>query len=392
METQRRASIGDVVASMFTAGALPAGLVAGLGDFFSPMGAWAAPLLAGAMALVVLVLFCAYRGLREAVLVKVLNRERAHLWAKPFFQSPVFWSLLVFAGAGIVFGSASRERRDEGGWLASNLDVVSELQTMTGIAERSLAVQEGTLAGVKQLVDIGQTGSASNPRVTLANRGVAWNAFGLDQALVERDMETVALFLQGGMAIDSAVAHPWKLARFFRTYSPEVAAVLVDQRVRIPDAACLPDGTGDSGFLADWLTDDDRLALYAEICDRPSVRDSLAQAAQEQEQRAVEVRKANESVRGDRRGCKVRLKREFPMEKAMALGFPPSIDGNLTTDAPEERVAAGLQVLLQRPGLDDATLIREYAALIESSCDESFFEQPVPEREGVYARALEAFQ
>lgn len=391
MKTQQRASLGEIVAGMFTAGALPAGLLAGLGDFFSPVGAWAAPLLAGVAAMVVLVLFCAYRNLRRAVLPKVFGRARAHLWAEPFFRSPAFWSLLVFAVAGIVFGSVSRERREQGGWLAANLASVSELQEMSGIARHSLEEQQRTRAGVDQLVGISQTGAASNPRVTLANRGVAWNRDSLDDALVNGDMETVALFVEGGMPLAGSIGNASNLSRFFRDYSPQVAAFIVAHADQVPDKACLPMGVGFSGSLRDWLVDDERLAFYADLCNRPGVKAELQGYVSTFNESRAQAGTAAASVRSDRSACRTRLRREFGMERAMQLGFPPSIDGNSTIDAPEERVAAGLALLLNKPGLNDAGLVEGYGKLIDTACDESFVARQPSTADNFYERVLAAF-
>lgn len=317
MEAEASGSPGDVAVDVFRAGALPATLVAGLGDFFAPAGAWVAPLLLGLVAALLLVLFCVYAGLREATLRWLLKPQRAHLWRKPFYRSRVFLSLLVFALVGIVFGSVSQARQQDGGILASRLAPVAALQKMAGIAEETLVEQRRTREGVEQLVGVSRTGLAANPRVTLQNRGVAWTAENLDEALINRDMETVQLFLAGGMGIDQSVDGASDLARFFRNYSPEVAAVLLEHRDRVTEHACLPDNIGFSGTLDDWLVDDARRKLYAGLCDKPGVRGRLQEYAEMEAARRTEVERGNASLQSDRRACKTRLKRDFTMEKAI---------------------------------------------------------------------------
>lgn len=51
-----------------------------------------------------------------------------------------------------------------------------------------------------------------------------------------------------------------------------------------------------------------------------------------------------------------------------------------------------MQILLNQPGLDDASMMRDYATLIDTSCDHAFVERTVPEeKDSFYADVLELF-
>lgn len=139
------------------------------------------------------------------------------------------------------------------------------------------------------------------------------------------------------------------------------------------------------------MTDDVRLKLYADICDKPEVRRYLEERIADETSSSNRIEASNRTVDRDRSRCVERLGRELPMEKAIGLGFPPSIDGNATIDAPEERVAAGVQLLLNRRGLDDASLQDQYASLIRQSCEESFGVREAPPSDGFYRKVLAAF-
>lgn len=387
MESNRLSVFGAAVhATRF--GVLPATFFAVLGDFLSPRGLWLVPLAMGLVALLALFLILLFKPVKIKAMALFGAGERQRFWRKPY---AAYWALLAFAACGVGLGLLSGDKAEQGGVIASNLQVVSTLQRMTGIAERSLEEQTRTRKGVDDLVEIGQTGAAANPRVTLDNRGVDWTAGNLADALQNSDMETVELFLQGGMSIGRAIPNASELGYHFRNYSPDVAKVLTAHADQIPARACLPDGFGFSGSLRDWLVDEERLALYAKICDKPEVRKKIKENADALRASAQETRQSNATVSQDRRQCIVRLKRDFSIQDAIGLGFPPSINGNSTIDAPEERVAVGVQSLLNRPGLDDATMEREYGDLIERSCEESFAERATPAGDDFYGRVLAAF-
>lgn len=391
MEANGSGSPAEVVVDVVKAGALPATLVAGVGDFFAPVGAWVLPLVMGLFAALLLVLLAAYSGMREKILCWLLKPTRSDLWSRPFYRSRVFFSLFVFAAVGIVFGSVSQARQERGGMLASELGQVAALQGIMGVAEESLKEQRRTREGVDDLVDVSQTGRAKNPRVTLRNLGVDWNAANLDEALINHDMQTVGLFIAGGMSISQSVDTAEDLARFFRDFSPEVASVLLDHRDRVTEEACLPMDADYAGSLSSWLEGDARRTFYVALCNKPGVMERLRSYASAEEQRRAELLSANASVSSDRDKCRARLKRDLTIEKAVGLGLFPSVDGNQTIDAPEERVAAALQMLLMQPGLDDRSLVQQYGKLIDTACEESFVERPVPEGEGFYEGVLDMF-
>ena len=117
------------------AAAIPGTLVVLGGDILSPMHVWIVPLVAGVLALFLLLILWSWDAPRVLIRRRIGTKDRLRFWREPFFKSAAFWALALFAAAGIFAGTASQSRASQGGVIASNVQAVAELQRMTGIAE-----------------------------------------------------------------------------------------------------------------------------------------------------------------------------------------------------------------------------------------------------------------
>lgn len=359
----------------------------GIGDFLTPVGGWAWLAAGGCLALLFWILLWIWPGLHGWVKSLFPQGTQARVWRTPFTTSLASGMVLTIAAVGIVCGSISYSRAGEGGLMASSFPMAASMQKMAGIAERSLQEQTRTRKGVEDLVRIQQTGEAQDVRVTLANRGVEWSPGRLDDALMTGDMDTVALFLKGGMSIKTSVGRDSSLGRFFRDYSPEVAEVLKTQAHQVPASSCLPYRIEE---LESWLSDAARIQLYVAICDKPEVRSKLQEMQRADVDWSREVLASNRNVSRNRTDCVSRLQRELPLEKAVLVA-PKYTASSDELNAPEQRVAHALAELTSRPDMDDATLYRRYPAIIKDACEQAFVERPLVSEDGLASRVLAAF-
>lgn len=277
----------EVVAISVKAGALPCTLLSVIGDFFSPKGFWLLPLASGIAALVLAAAFGKFKPLRERILSGFFGTERARFWETPFMWSAASCAMLTFGVVGIVFGCMSQQHRQNGGVLADSMSVVSSLQQLVGVSSASLEEQRKTRQATESLVQLGRTGIAEDPRVTLSNQGVAWSEDSFSEALSSGDVDVVQLFLSGGMRFDHG-----SLGLAFKYLTPELAKVITEHSDLVPTEACVPsyESMGVEvkslrvldGFLRDrdWKLDPKRVKLYAAICDKPEIRSLLGDLAQ----------------------------------------------------------------------------------------------------------------
>lgn len=263
------------------AGALPCSLLAAIGDFFSPIGFWLLPLVSGIAGLVLTLTFAVSDTWRNRALSAFFGPERARLWEKPFGKSAALWAMLTFGFVGVVFGSLSKQHRQNGGLLAEHLSAVSSLQQLVGINVSILDEQKKTRQATEGLVQLEKTGIADNPRVTLSKQGIAWSEESFMEALGSGNADDVALFLQGGMRFTFG-----SLGRAFIHYTPQVAEVIRAHADAVSADACMFGGNesraplGLRGIPAwlynkDWKLDEDRLRLFAAVCNKPEVRQEL---------------------------------------------------------------------------------------------------------------------
>lgn len=274
----------EVIAISAKAGALPCSLLSVIGDFFSPIGLWLLPLASGFVALAsAIVLTKVSTSSRNTAFEKFFGPEQTRLWQDPFKTSAAFWAMSTFALVGIVFGLMSMEHRQQGGVLAGNLSVASSLQQLIGISAATLEEQKKTRQASESLLELEKTGIADNPRVTLSKQGIAWSEDSFFQTISSGNADDVSLFLQGGMRFTYG-----SLGRAFKYFTPQVAAVIRAHADEIPGDACMFNNDGSAlglaglkGWLYDknWKLDDERLSLFAAVCNKPEVRQELESRA-----------------------------------------------------------------------------------------------------------------
>lgn len=172
----------------FSHGALPAGVLGALADFGTPVGLhWFGWGLA-ALYLVALGLFVAFPGARERAYDFMCAPDPAR--RQPFLVNPFALALLagaVIAGGG---GALSYLSRQEGGFLASNVEMLREVQATNLLLAQSLEVQQeisGKLDDVKRE-------TSDNPAKELANLGFEMSPNGVQSAISLGNVEAVDLF------------------------------------------------------------------------------------------------------------------------------------------------------------------------------------------------------
>jgi hypothetical protein len=199
-----------------------------------PIGFWLLPLVSGIAGLVLTLTFAVSDTWRNRALSAFFGPERARLWEKPFGKSAALWAMLTFGFVGVVFGSLSKQHRQNGGLLAEHLSAVSSLQQLVGINVSILDEQKKTRQATEGLVQLEKTGIADNPRVTLSKQGIAWSEESFMEALGSGNADDVALFLQGGMRFTFG-----SLGRAFIHYTPQVAEVIRAHADAVSADACM---------------------------------------------------------------------------------------------------------------------------------------------------------
>lgn len=354
-------SIVGRIRMVVAAGALPGTVLAGLGDFFSPIGGWLVPLLAGLFAALLLV-FLIVRGGAPERLRTVVNDsiETSGTFEGPLHRQPGVWALAVFAFIGIFVGVWSRADSGSGGLLASKLAIVSDMQQITGLMQRGLEEQQRARVAVEGIERTVKRETSDDPRKELANQGIAWNSNGIEDAIRNGDARTLQLFIEGGMKVPPAF---FKLA--LKEFDADVISVLSKNPAAVRSVDCIPQGFGFRSLLNESAV----MEAYIAVCDRPEVenviRDELAQLAAD----SAKQLHANAAVQSSRKSCKKRIATEYPISKIASVAFPGEINGNATVgDIPEELVASKMSIFFLTP-----------RALGENQDQEAFYENAVLE-------------
>lgn len=103
--------------------------------------------------------------------------------------------LLYLLAAALVFGGAayaSEQHRAQGGVLAATFPDLALLQQKLDLLHSDNQQLMRKLDGLKQE-------TSANPRKELANQGISWEQGHFHEAVHHQDVQTAALFLQGGM-------------------------------------------------------------------------------------------------------------------------------------------------------------------------------------------------
>ena len=213
-----------------------ASLVVGVLDVISPIFQ-----LLSVAAVLSLLLFV-ISALSRKYLVQYLSQDS--VWRRVLAPELSFYKVPILIATGTVAvltvtGAAwSKEHRDDGGGLASKIAVVRKVQTELSVL---MDISTGQVAQTKVLESI-RDGESSNPRRALANQGTPWSQDEFRRAVERNDVETSALFLQGGMR--------WKLG-FARTTLEKGYQEIGDQLLAHPKELDLSPGDC-SRFMASF--------------------------------------------------------------------------------------------------------------------------------------------
>ena len=179
-------------------GALPALVLGTLADFGTPVGLhWFSWFLA-ALYLLALALFITRPGARQTAYDLLCAPEEAR--RTPFLVNPFAWALIVGASIAGLGGVLSYLSREEGGFLAANVQMLREVQTTNLLLTRSIEVQEeisGKLDDVKRE-------TSDNPAKELANMGFDMSPDGIKSAIDLGKVEAVHLFADAGTTVSAA--------------------------------------------------------------------------------------------------------------------------------------------------------------------------------------------
>lgn len=216
-EKEKDNKLSKRIGHLASTGGFPAMIVAFAGDILGPKGGWIAVGLIGflAIALAAYLLFSLSNPTAEGRTpwwYKLTNGDKELNWiwdSRPaFFAHGVhviaFFGVLCLFSAGKTYAAL-----DAGGYIGKNIDAVAAAQKQLGISQAMLTEQKKTneqLSSIDAKATNFKKESSDDPRKELSNRGVAWENFRLTRAITSADMQTVELFLKGGMPISTADA------------------------------------------------------------------------------------------------------------------------------------------------------------------------------------------
>ena len=186
-------SASSTLVISFNATLVFGGTLVGVFDFLSPRASLlpiaATVAVIGLLAAIALRRFVAPSLPEDSTFRRALAPE-ARLYKSPVLIATGLLSALMVTGAAWS-GAASAG----GGVLASNFDAARAAQIQIGILK---AVQKEQRQQTAVLEDI-RDGRSNNPRRVLASQGTAWTEGAFNDALRNRDLPVIALFLEGGM-------------------------------------------------------------------------------------------------------------------------------------------------------------------------------------------------
>lgn len=189
------------VRTLLAAGAIPATTISAIGDFFSPRGGWMLPIALGLLALAVLCSLLLI-GTRAAAKVSDGDSDLAGWWDGPRASQLGVWVVATFAASALGFGVLSHARAAEGGVLGGHLGVVADAQRQLGLLTEIEANTGRTADATEAIRDTVKRETSDDPRKEISNRGQEWTEKGFLESIRREDLESVALYLEGGMSID----------------------------------------------------------------------------------------------------------------------------------------------------------------------------------------------
>jgi hypothetical protein len=283
------------IAHLASTGGFPAMVVAFAGDVLGPRGGWIAVGLLGFLAIVIAAyLLFSLSNLpadgRIPWWYKLTSGDKELSWI--WGSQPVFFAhgihVVAFFGVLCLFSAGKTySALDSGGYIGKNIDAVAAAQKQLGISQAMLNEQKKTneqLASIDAKATNFKKENSDDPRKELSNRGVAWENFRLTRAIASADVQTVELFLKGGMPIATADA----VAAFEGSNQP-VRELLVAHKELFSPQNC-------EGFVSrlklNAVLSADRSAagMFVKLCSNPETRSYLEkklEQATEQQARAV---------------------------------------------------------------------------------------------------------
>jgi hypothetical protein len=169
------------------------GLIA---DFFMPVAPYGIYL--GFAALILLLISL---GL---FFIPATDRKLGELMGDSWYL-PSFVLLLLFTVSMFGFYYMGKSAPGTNGYLAGSFEELSKLQSEILESTKKIESNTATTAeNTRYIADTVKKEISDNPRKELANRGIGWSEDNLMQAVMRGDIETIELFLSGGMSLSNS--------------------------------------------------------------------------------------------------------------------------------------------------------------------------------------------
>ena len=137
--------------------------------------------------------------------VKLTNRWLTTFLGE-YWSGPTRWVLFISSLMMIVTYSISSNQADNGGYLASKSETISNIQKELGIiTELTKKIEDNTRRTAESTEKISsqienvKKEVSSDPRKEVANLGLSWDVDAFSKALMSGDLKLIELFLAGGM-------------------------------------------------------------------------------------------------------------------------------------------------------------------------------------------------
>lgn len=194
------------VKSLLQVAGTPALMLAVFGDFFTPVGGAAVVGVVGIISILLgFQLLFTSGSAAPSLIEKFFGREEKIAWwweGAPSIKKHAFWVAVIFGLICLVSAKQSFANRESGGYIAQSVPVVSaaqhrllgEIATNTReTADNTREIAENTREAKRETSD--------DPRKEIHNTGQAWSETGFLQAIKREDLESIELYLKGGMSI-----------------------------------------------------------------------------------------------------------------------------------------------------------------------------------------------
>ncbi len=301
-EKNRDNKLSKRISHLASTGGIPATIVAFSGDILGPKGGWIAVGLIGVFAIVLAAyLLFSLSNLRAEGSTpwwyKLTNGDSELNWiwgSQPAFFAHGIHVVALFGGLCLFSAGKTYAALDAGGYIGKNIDAVAAAQKQLGISQAILSEQKKTneqLASIDAKATNFKKENSDDPRKELSNRGVAWEHFRLTRAIASSDLQTVELFLRGGMPIATADA-----VAAFDGSNPAVRDLVVSHKDLFNPQDCQ---SFVSRVKLNVVLSADRsaVAMVKKLCSNPDTKRHLAkELAQATDQQARQLTAYNEEL------------------------------------------------------------------------------------------------